>query len=115
MLDEEPQAWRDGSVFAGIYHRLKFFDNIYPEVEYLDGKIRLPVDLAFDMYHKICDKNIIDIMDDIWNRYKEYSEDELYKIVTEKERAWYKIGATDRQDLVKIITVDDILKYETKY
>ncbi|AKK20517.1 DUF4065 domain-containing protein [Candidatus Liberibacter africanus] len=106
MLDEEPQAWGKGPLFAGIYHRFKYF---------YDYKIRLPMALALDVFPEISDRNIINIMNDIWDRYKECLGNELSKIAHEAGRAWEKSYGPSKPYLNKTITVDDILKYETKY
>ncbi|MBY7649876.1 MAG: hypothetical protein C4617_05250 [Candidatus Liberibacter europaeus] len=102
MLDEEPQAWRNGPVFSGIYHRFKYFGK---------GTIRFPMDLAFDIFPVIKDKDVLNIMKMVWEIFGIYS-DKILSGTSRTSIAWKKVYNPKDQDLIRTITVEHILKHE---
>ncbi|WP_185079774.1 Panacea domain-containing protein [Candidatus Liberibacter solanacearum] len=106
MLDEEPQAWRNGPVFPGIHHRFKYFG---------DGTIRFPMDLAFDIFPMIKDEDVLNKMRTVWKQYRDYTGNELSEITHSAGGAWEKLYNPEELDVKRTITVEHILNHKEKY
>ncbi|BAP26782.1 MAG: Panacea domain-containing protein [Candidatus Liberibacter asiaticus] len=101
MLDEEPQAWKQGPVFVGVYHRFKYFDS-HP--------IEVIMDLSFRIFPKIANQEIGEIMESIWNKYQSHSTEQLQEIVQEENKTWRRLYDPNDPNTNRTITVEEITK-----
>ncbi|WP_333947416.1 Panacea domain-containing protein [Candidatus Liberibacter brunswickensis] len=85
---------------------LKYFGN---------ADIKVPIDLAFQLFPIIKDDYVINEMEYIWEKYQYHSADQLSDITHQPERAWKKCYDPDNPLNNKTITVEDILSSENRY
>lgn len=91
LFDERIEAWKYGPVIPSIYHEFKHFGSA-PIIDFLSQRYE-----AFDdkdaYAPKISkdDSDVLDVLDLVWDLYKDKSATELMILTHEKDAPWEKV------------------------
>lgn len=113
LINEPVQAWKFGPVVNSVYHQLKHYgmstiDAPIINFEFESGKL---VEKTFQIDRN--DKNTLDLLQHVWDRYKKYNGFQLSNWTHLPESPWYQTWVNDggNMEIEKPIPNDLIKEY----
>jgi len=99
ILNEKPQMWKHGAVFKSMYHVLKVYGS---------KRLKNPVQIRFDEEpYIIKDKEVICLIDWVWNKYGHLSAEELSTLVHQKGTAWRTVAIKHNYIVPKHMSIEN--------
>ena len=83
FLSRDPEVWQYGPVFSDLYHRLK---------QYKSENILEPLSSDFGQPPNVDDRDLIECIEAVWNKYKSFSATRLSDISHDINGPWYAIA-----------------------
>ncbi len=117
LIDEQIQAWKFGPVVKSVYHELRYYGmnkigSVISGIQ-LDKEGNL-VKKKYDIPKS--DKEVLDLLNFVWENYKEYDGPQLSGWTHLPESPWYQAWFTEKgfKEREKIISDESIKEYFLK-
>lgn len=111
LFDEEIEAWKYGPVIPSIYHEFKHFggqpiiDCYSQEYDPFQDEIARTPRVGRE------DKDISEILDIVWDLYKDKSATALMRMTHQKDTPWDKVWNQEKKRMNGVISPESIQTY----